>query len=62
MVLSSKDYQFFIRSHGNAMGIIHEQMPLPTLILQPYREIIRATEREGATTEERLLAIAGPEV
>lgn len=62
MVISAKDYQFFIRSHGNAMGIIHQQLPLPTLTPQPYREIIREAERAGATTEERLLAITGPEV
>lgn len=62
MVISAKDYQFFLRDHGSAMGIIHQQMPVPSLTPQPYREIIREEERAGATTEERLLAITGPEV
>lgn len=62
MPLSAKDYQFFMRDYGSAMGIIHQQMPIPSLIPQPYREIIREEERQGATTEERLAAIRGPEV
>ena len=62
MVISSKDYEYFMRGHGNAMAIIHQQIPVPNLTPQPYREIIRETERAGATTEERLLAITGPEV
>ncbi len=62
MVISSKEYEYFMRGHGNAKAIIHQQILVPGLSPQPYRGIIREAEREGATTEERLLAIAGPEV
>ena len=62
MIISAKDYQYFMRSHGSAMGIIHQQVPVPGLAPEPYREIIREEVRAGATTDERLAAITGPEV
>ncbi len=62
MVLSSRDYNFFMRDYGSAMGIIQQQIPVQQSRISPYREIGIETKRAGATTGERLEAISGPKV
>lgn len=58
MVPSFKQLKYLARDYGSAQGIIHQQKPIPELPSFPSRGIIMEVKREGATTEERIVAIA----
>ena len=62
MTPSSQDWMYLLRDHGSNLGLIQQIAPIRSLKSFPYKGIIMATAKEGATTSERLAAIIGPRI